>query len=169
MDSATNFPPRQCEKCSIRKSKIKTAYVLSGEKHSQITKTLFQSTYHRKAMADSSTTIILGTFKQRARFITSRKVRCRWSSGELTGKRRVFPVPKVSEGLRCCALDWNKSAKDYIPCSDDEAVMCKAEGLLITVNIPLCEAHQQHFDSVLSWMITPKGWKVPIGGRRRGR
>jgi hypothetical protein len=47
----------------------------------------------------------------------------------------------------CAALDWKRTpdGMDYVPCDGTAAINCKITGLLLTVKVPLCSAHQKAF------------------------
>lgn len=49
--------------------------------------------------------------------------------------------------MTCAALTWMKQPEgdDYVPCDSPEAVLCRLEGLLLSIEAPLCEVHQRYF------------------------
>lgn len=58
---------------------------------------------------------------------------------------------------KCAALEWmqTEQGKDYITCSKSSKLpprLCRLSGLLISVEVVLCNAHENYFRK------HPKGW-----------
>lgn len=52
--------------------------------------------------------------------------------------------------LRCAALDWDKTSKDYVECDrTSPAKMTRIEGL-VTVQVTLCDTHRYQFEEELA-------------------
>lgn len=52
--------------------------------------------------------------------------------------------------LRCAALDWDKTRKDYIECDPTEpAKMYRILGI-VTIQVPLCPIHRELFEQELA-------------------
>lgn len=56
---------------------------------------------------------------------------------------------------RCVAMDWEKTEHDYVLCDSPESVkLYRLEGLLLAVEVWLCEAHRKYFEGA------PPGWRL---------
>ena len=54
----------------------------------------------------------------------------------------------------CAALDWEKSAHDYVECSAHDGIRAyRLDGLLISVEVTLCESHADYLET------RPRGWE----------
>lgn len=52
--------------------------------------------------------------------------------------------------MTCAALDWDKTRKDYIPCTPNGKIeMVRLIGM-ITVEQPLCDAHRLQFEEEMA-------------------
>jgi hypothetical protein len=51
--------------------------------------------------------------------------------------------------MKCAALDWNRGEKDYVPCDTSAPSMVRLVGL-VTVEVPLCDAHRFQFKHELA-------------------
>ena len=53
---------------------------------------------------------------------------------------------KKRKAEKCAAMDWMKTEKDYIPCSEsDKTETVTLMGYLLKVKVPLCAAHRKVF------------------------
>lgn len=57
--------------------------------------------------------------------------------------------------MKCVALEWgmnDENQKDYVPCDSSQAEPCILQGLLLSVEVDLCDAHKAYFAN------NPKSW-----------
>lgn len=58
--------------------------------------------------------------------------------------------------MSCAASTWMRTDQgmDYVPCDrPDKTRLCRLEGLLLAVEVELCDKHENYFRS------GPAGWK----------
>jgi hypothetical protein len=52
--------------------------------------------------------------------------------------------------MSCAALDWDKTIRDYVPCSPSSTIrMVRIVGL-VTTELPLCDNHREWFEDQMA-------------------
>lgn len=51
--------------------------------------------------------------------------------------------------MNCAALDWDKTRKDYVPCSPKETVRRVRLQAIIAIEVELCDTHLRIFKDEL--------------------